>query len=106
LSPEGRLRVSANSRVRILPKKGGHIAISPFDPQPEPENLISLKGEVGRRWPATSPLDILKETDLRVGFTQAFQGPTLTNQQRTAGKRFLRNFTDDDIQDVRRCYGK
>ena len=32
-----------------------------------------LKVEIGRRWPMTSLLDVLKETDLRVGFTGAFK---------------------------------
>ena len=32
----------------------------------------ALKAELGRRWPMTGLLDILKEADLRVGFTDAF----------------------------------
>jgi len=28
--------------------------------------------EIGRRWPATSLLDMLKEVDLRIGFTEQF----------------------------------
>jgi hypothetical protein len=31
---------------------------------------------MARRWPMTSLLDILKETDLRVGFPQLFRSPT------------------------------
>jgi len=45
-------------------------------PQPEPPNLVALKAEIARRWPMTSLLDVLKETDVRVGFTHAFQSPT------------------------------
>lgn len=66
----------ANPGVKILPKKGGWISVSPFEPQAEPPNLSSLKQEVFRRWPATSLLDVLKETDLRTGFTSAFHSPT------------------------------
>ena len=42
-------------------------------PQPEPENLAALKAELAARWPMTGLLDMLKETDLRVGFTDAFR---------------------------------
>ena len=38
--------------------------------------LVALKGEVGRRWPMTSLLDMLKEADLRVGFTDVFRTVT------------------------------
>jgi len=31
-----------------------------------------LKLEVATRWPLTSLLDILKETDLQIGFTEQF----------------------------------
>jgi hypothetical protein len=34
--------------------------------------LARLKGEIGQRWPMTGLLDMLKEADLRVGFTRAF----------------------------------
>ena len=43
--------------------------------QEEPRNLGRLKGEIGRRWPMTSLLDILKEVDLRLDFTQHFKSP-------------------------------
>lgn len=65
-----------NPGVQILDKNGGWIKISPLTPQPEPPNLLALKAEVARRWPMTNLLDVLKETDLRVGFTEAFHSPT------------------------------
>ena len=34
--------------------------------------LGALKVELGRRWPMTGLLDLLKEADLRIGFTDAF----------------------------------
>jgi hypothetical protein len=46
--------------------------VSPLEPQPEPPNLEALKAELGRRWSMTGLLDILKEADLRIGFTAAF----------------------------------
>jgi hypothetical protein len=55
--------------VRILDRAGGWISVSPLEAQPEPPNLVRLNAEIVRRWPTTSLLDILKETDLRVGFT-------------------------------------
>ncbi len=61
-----------NAGVQILPKDNGWIKVSPLDPLPEPQNLARLKGEIGRRWPMTSLLDMLKEADLRVDFTRAF----------------------------------
>jgi len=65
-----------NPAVEILKKAGGWIKLSPLDAQPEPVNLLALKADIAQRWPMASLLDILKETDLRVGFTQAFRSPT------------------------------
>ena len=39
-------------------------------------NLLALKMEITKRWPMTSLLDVLKETDLRVDFTRFFRSPT------------------------------
>lgn len=69
--------ILANSKVNIVPIKDGHkISITPFEPQAEPENLATLKREVFQRWPGTSLLDILKETDLRADFTRFIQSGT------------------------------
>src|SRR5215211_1681749 len=61
-----------NPRVRLDPRRRHPILVSPLEPQPEPPTLEALKAELGRRWPMTGLLDILKEADLRVGFTAAF----------------------------------
>jgi len=61
-----------NTGVQILQKGGGRIKVTPLEALPEPPMLASLKGEVGRRWPMTSLLDMLKEADLRIDFTRAF----------------------------------
>ncbi len=67
----------SNPKVKILRKKGEHrISISPLEPRPDPENLAILKQEVNRRWWGTSLLDVLKETDLRMGFTQCLRSGT------------------------------
>jgi len=64
------------SIVRILKRGGGTISVTPLERQPEPMGLIALKGEVGRCWPMTSLLDMLKEADLRIGFTDVFRTVT------------------------------
>jgi len=61
-----------NKGVEILPARGGWIKVSPLAPLPEPPTLARLKAEVARRWPMISLLDVLKEADLRVGFTDLF----------------------------------
>ena len=68
-----------NPKVKILTKGNGWITITPFDPQPEPANLLRLKSEVQRRWPMTNLLDILKEADLRIAFTNHFK--TVANRE-------------------------
>ncbi|WP_253806498.1 Tn3 family transposase [Paenibacillus polymyxa] len=65
--------LSKNEKVRITEKGNDWISLSPLEPQTEPVNLSRVKAELLRRWPMTSLLDILKETDLRVGFTEQFK---------------------------------
>ncbi len=67
--------IPKNPGVKILERgrSGHHISITPLEAQEEPKNLEALKSEVARRWSSTSLLDILKEAELRVGFTDAFQ---------------------------------
>jgi TnpA family transposase len=65
-----------NRHVKILKKEGGQIELLPHSAQAEPSNLVALKTDIARRWPMTSLLDVLKETDIRVEFTKAFQSPT------------------------------
>jgi len=65
-----------NPHVQILSKNKGWIALSHLDPQPDPLSIMMLKGELNQRWPLTSLLDMLKETDLRVSFTDTFKSPT------------------------------
>jgi Tn3 transposase DDE domain/Domain of unknown function (DUF4158) len=65
--------IKSNTKVKILKKGNGWISVSPLDAQSEPTNLLRLKTEIGLRWSATSLLDILKETDLRIDFTEHFK---------------------------------
>jgi TnpA family transposase len=65
-----------NRLVRITRKHGGSITLTSFEPQPEPPNLTAVKAMMTRTWPMTSLLDMLKETDLRLGFTEVLKSPT------------------------------
>jgi hypothetical protein len=47
--------------------------LTPLQEQPEPPNIVALTAALVQRWPMTNLLDILKETELRVGFTEAFR---------------------------------
>ncbi|WP_069791309.1 Tn3 family transposase (plasmid) [Cyanobacterium sp. IPPAS B-1200] len=58
-----------NQTVNIIGKGRGLIRVSPFEAVNEPSNLQQLKAEINNLWQNTSLLDILKETDLRVNFT-------------------------------------
>lgn len=67
------------------------IALSPLTSLPEPTNLVQLKTEVHRHWGWISLLDMLKETDLRVGFSQFFKSATVHENlpQHVLQKRLL-----------------
>jgi TnpA family transposase len=65
-----------NRGVRISEAQGGRITVTPFDPLPDPPNLMALKAEIAATWPMTGLLDMIKETDLRLNFTGALKSPT------------------------------
>jgi TnpA family transposase len=69
-----------NPAVEILPKGGGWIRVSPLLKQKEPANLGYLKNHIKQHWWMTSLLDIIKEADFRIGFTDSFE--SLTGQER------------------------
>ncbi|EQD51977.1 transposase Tn3 family protein, partial [mine drainage metagenome] len=62
-----------NEKVRVLQRGPHRLSVTPLDAQDEPTNIAALKEEILRRWASTSLLDMLKEAELRIGFTQAFQ---------------------------------
>jgi len=68
--------LARNPGVRINEKAGGWISVTPLTAQPEPINLAALKAEIAEAWPMTSLLDMLKETDLRLNFTDVLRSPT------------------------------
>jgi len=65
-----------NSAVTFSNKDGGWIHLTPLDAQSEPQNIAALKDEVGREWSMTNLLDMVKEADLRLNFTDALHSVT------------------------------
>jgi len=65
--------IPKNDYVKILGKKGGWISVSPLTAQEDPPNVANLKKEILLNWPMTGLLDVLKETELRVGFSKKFE---------------------------------
>ncbi|MEM6866760.1 MAG: Tn3 family transposase [Cyanobacteria bacterium P01_C01_bin.121] len=62
-----------NTKVKILDKRGGWIHLTPLSEQPEPEHLRALKAEIAQRWSVLPLLDVLKETEMRLQFTEHFK---------------------------------
>ena len=67
------LNLSNNDKVRFRDYGKNRIVITPSGPQPEPQQLSRLKSEVNCRGPMTNLLDVFKETDLHVDFTEIFK---------------------------------
>ena len=65
-----------NPDVRLSRKAGGWIHLTPLQPKPSPVNIEALKAEVAEEWPMTGLLDMVKEADLRLGFTDLLRSPT------------------------------
>ena len=83
-----------NDNVKLIEQRKGKISLTPLEAQDEPQNLTYLKTEVANRWPMTSLLDVLKEADLRIGFSNEFRS---TSSREVIGradlqKRFLLSF--------------
>lgn len=83
--------IPKNEKVRVLIQGKNRISITPLSEQPEPLNIDRLKGEIQSRWPMTGLLDILKEADLRIGFTECFQTQRTTEglDRNTLQRRLL-----------------
>lgn len=81
-----------NPKVKLTERNGKNwISLSPLEAQPDPLFLPQVKAEIGTRWNATSLLDMLKETDIRVEFTRLFQSAATSEKldRATLQKRLL-----------------
>src|SRR5262249_21993476 len=59
-----------NATVRFGERRGKTwITVTPLDAQPDPDNLVRIKAELQSKWPMTGLLDMVKESDLRLGLT-------------------------------------
>ncbi len=56
----------SNDLVRLRWSGENRICVTPFAPAPEPRGLLSLKAEIGRRWPMTGLLDALKQKSVNL----------------------------------------
>lgn len=66
--------MSANKNVKIINKNGnGHIKISPYEAQAEPPNIKKLHQAIKAAHGTINLIDILKETDLQIEFTNLMQ---------------------------------
>lgn len=63
----------SNQKVRLRNTDKNRICITPLDKQVEPQNINRMKGEVQAQWPTTNLLDMLKEADMQIGFTDSFE---------------------------------
>ncbi len=67
----------SNADVRLGERRGkSWITLTPLGAQPDPDNIIKIKAELQAKWSMTGLLDMVKESDLRLGMTEAFKSPT------------------------------
>ncbi|PRP68684.1 DDE transposase [Chromobacterium amazonense] len=65
--------LSSNPKLKLRPQGKNRIHLSPLEKQAEPPNTAALKREIGQRWSDVELIDIIKEVDLRSGFTSMFR---------------------------------
>ncbi len=87
-----------NPHIRIVSRHGGWITVSPLRARPAPESTETLKTEVTATWPMTGLLDMVKEADLRLGFTDALGSP---NSQLKCGVRARPDAAGDAVRGTR-----
>jgi len=63
-----------NKLVQIKKSKvGKNIKLTPSNPQDEPDNIIKLQQEINNKFSSIHLIDILKECDLRINFTNTLK---------------------------------
>ena len=67
-------KIRSNPLVKIKTSiTGKNITITPSEAQKEPINILNLQKEIANRWSSINLIDILKESDLLINFTQAME---------------------------------
>jgi hypothetical protein len=73
--------ILTNEKVKIKNRgKKGSIKVTPYDPQQSPKNIPILHQKIVDRWGSISLMDVLKETDLRLGFSEKLKS-TLSSER-------------------------
>ena len=81
--------IKSNTKVRF--SRGNKIIVTPLKAEPTPPTLESLAEEMEERWSMTKLMDVLKETELRTGFTRCFKSVATREvlDRKTIQKRLL-----------------
>ena len=80
-----------NPKVKIIAGKNAtdsRIKLTPYEAQSEPINLKILQQAIDKRFSSINLIDILKETDFRVNFTEEFH--TVANKQAIRPEHLLK----------------
>lgn len=75
--------------IQMIHRLSVGISLSPLTEQADPSSNNKVKGQIQTGWSMTSLLDILKEAEMRIGFTDCFK------TQRSS-ERFDRTNCKDD----------
>lgn len=65
--------LAENEWLTLEPARKHPLKLSPLPPQAQPTNLEFLKRDIQQEWPMTALLEIFKEADMRINFTEAFR---------------------------------
>lgn len=65
--------LAENEWLALEPARKHPLKLSPLPPQAPPANLEFLKRDLQQEWPMTALLEIFKEADMRINFTEAFR---------------------------------
>ena len=85
--------IPGNADVKILKKDNGTIKLSPYEKQPEPQNIKWLKNKITKKWQILNLLDVFKESDFRINFTRHFN--TKGQRQITSPKKLRKRLLLD-----------
>ena len=70
-----------NDKVKIKASKvNKNVSVSPSEAQKEPKNIEALQKEIIKRWSSINLIDILKECDLLINFTEQMETITRSSK--------------------------